>query len=178
MNPETIDIATRWLSLFTLIGAIAGSVIIIGTAVLQSLKARTVRWDVLAFILVLLWSLPYGIRNYGPELMDASIDLINNMSMKREPLEAALKNLIGDTGTTSQVLPVEHPTPIGGFPTAVPQPQPTPTVNQFEATATVYFATVEPTATAQPMIQPTATTCIAWQSSDLMRGCVPPTPSR
>ena len=190
MSQETINLITQWLSLFALIGAIFGSVIIVGTAVYQSIKARTVRWDVLLFIAVLLWSMPYGIRNYGPELMDASIDLINSMSTRRAPLENALKNLIGDTGNPGNSQPVnEYSTPSGGFPTAVPV---TPTPNMFEATATAYFGEqpvpvytatwsisdfqAEATRAALNNPTPFPTVFICRSTQDVMAGCQPPTP--
>lgn len=164
MQPETVETIINWLSLLTLIAAIIGSILIIGTAVYQSLKARTVRWDVLGFIVVLLWSLPYGIRNYGPELTDASIDLINSMATKREPLEGAIRNLFGDTVQGGEIV---HPAPQPAA-TAVSTPEPpAPTVTpeiDFWATTDAYMTaqptqppTVQPT--QPPVIQPTPTRC-------------------
>jgi hypothetical protein len=160
--------------------AVVGSVGIIATAVYQSLKSRVVRWDALLFALVLLLSLPWGIRNYGPELADATIDLLSSMAGKRQPMEEAIKAFIGDDipGGDEQVN-VPQPTPW-----ATPTPYLEPTVNSFEATATVYFQDMPtPTPTPRPMIEPTSTqppaptVFICRTSEDVLAGCHPPTPS-
>ncbi len=80
MNPQTLATVTTWLGLITMTIAVIGSIGMVATAVYQSLKSRTVRWDALIFAAVLLWVLPYGIRIYGPELVDATIDLLNNLA--------------------------------------------------------------------------------------------------
>lgn len=183
MEPQTVTAITQWLTLFFLITAIVGSIGIIGTAVYQTLKARQVRWDALIFAFAILWAMPYGIRNYGPELVDAGIDLINSLAAKREPLRAAIENLIGDTGQglgqpTSTPQTVEEP----------PVLITTPTPDIFQETATAFFATnitATPTETPRPMIEPTSTTqppqaptvFICRSAHDVMAGCQPPTPA-
>lgn len=179
MNPETVSTITTWLGLITLTIAAVGSIIIIAIAVTQSLKSRVVRWDALIFAAVLLWVLPYGIRIYGPELVDATIDLLNNLAGKREPMEDALTRFIG---TESVIAP--EPTMPPSMPEFTSTPEPTRSID-FEATATVFFenlptATNTPfpnyAATIQAQVTPTATVFVCRQSSDIAKGCLPPTP--
>lgn len=173
MQPETVQNITEWAALLTLVLAIIGSVAIVGTAVYQSLKARQVRWDALAFALVLLWSLPYGIRNYGPALLDASIDLINNVATKRDPLEAALQNLIGDTASDVPIMPSIPTVSLDTTqPTIIITSTPWPTAQGVTAVT----ATPMPTTPPQPTIKPTATVYICLTAQDVLSGCQPPTP--
>lgn len=184
MNPETIDKISQWLTLLTLIAALVGTFVIVGTAAIQSLRNRVVRWDMLLYVIVILWSLPWGIRNYGPELTDASIDLMLSLAAKRPAMESAIREFIGNdlSGGGDSVI----------VPTAVFTSTPLPTVpTTFEETATAYFGdfptalpanTPMPTETPRPMIEPTRTAvpsptvCVARETGDLQRGCVPPTP--
>ncbi len=188
MSPETISTITTWLGLITLTIAAVGSIVIIAIAVTQSLKSRVVRWDALIFAAVLLWVLPYGIRIYGPELVDATIDLLNNLAGKREPMEEAITRFIGDVNEELPIVP-DVPTVMIATPEFTPTPFPTPSVD-FAATATAYFSD-QPTATptwsvedfeAQATVNaagnptPVPTICVAHEVGDLQRGCVPPTP--
>lgn len=187
MAPETIDKISQWLTLFTLIAALVGTFLIVGTAAIQSLRNRVVRWDMLLYVLVILWSLPWGIRNYGPELTDASIDLMLSLAEKRPAMESAIREFIGNDVATDGGSNVT-------VPTAVFTSTPLPTIENatdFDATATAYFgdfptalpaSTPMPTETPRPMIEPTRTAvpsptvCVAQQAGDVARGCVPPTP--
>ena len=188
MAPETIDKISQWLTLFTLIAALVGTFLIVGTAAIQSLRNRVVRWDMLLYVLVILWSLPWGIRNYGPELTDASIDLMLSLAAKRPAMESAIREFIGNDVATDGGSNVTVPTAVS---TPVPLPAFTPPPNMFELTATAYFgdfptalpaSTPMPTETPRPMIEPTRTAvpsptvCVAQQAGDVARGCVPPTP--
>lgn len=190
MEQATIDNIIRWLTLLTMIVALVGTFMIVGTAAIQSLRNRVVRWDMLAYVLVILWSLPYGIRNYGPELADASIDLLVSLAEKRPAMESAIRDFLGndlaDSGGDANVT----------IPTAVFTSTPMPTVdNHFNATATAFFEdfpTALPASTPMPEATPTntpypnyaatiqaeasPTVCIARETGDLARGCVPPTP--
>ena len=195
MAPETIDKISQWLTLLTLIAALVGTFLIVGTAAIQSLRNRVVRWDMLLYVLVILWSLPWGIRNYGPELTDASIDLMLSLAEKRPAMESAIREFIGNDVATDGGSNVT-------VPTAVFTSTPLPTIENatdFDATATAYFGDF-PTAlpaqsTATPMPEytatwstedfqafatkypaPSPTVCVAVQTGDLERGCVPPTP--
>ena len=174
MNPETISTITTWLGLITLTIAAVGSIIIIAIAVTQSLKSRVVRWDALIFAAVLLWVLPYGIRIYGPELVDATIDLLNNLADKREPMEDAITRFIGDVNEELPIVP-DVPTLVVATPEFTATPFPTPSVN-FAATATAYFEN-QPTAvpaTPTATLEPTRYVCRTIQ--DIQAGCQPPTP--
>ena len=188
MAPETIDKISQWLTLLTLIAALVGTFLIVGTAAIQSLRNRVVRWDMLLYVLVILWSLPWGIRNYGPELTDASIDLMLSLAAKRPAMESAIREFIGNDVATDGGSNVTVPTAVS---TPVPLPAFTPPPNMFELTATAYFgdfptalpaSTPMPTETPRPMIEPTRTAvpsptvCVAQQAGDVARGCVPPTP--
>ena len=193
MSVETIDKISQWLTLLTLIAALVGTFLIVGTAAIQSLRNRVVRWDMLLYVLVILWSLPWGIRNYGPELTDASIDLMLSLAAKRPAMESAIREFIGNDVATDGGSNVTVPTAVFAS-TPVPLPAFTPPPNMFELTATAYFgdfptalpvqpiATPMPTETPRPMIEPTRTAvpsptvCVAVQTGDLERGCVPPTP--
>ena len=189
MNPETVSTITTWMGLITLTVAAVGSIIVIAIAVVQSLKSRVVRWDALIFAVVLLWSLPYGIRVYGPILTDATIDLLNNLAGKREPMEEAITRFIGDVNEELPIVP-DVPTVVVATPQFTATPFPTPSVN-FAATATVFFENNLPTptppmslqdfeATATKMAEgnptPSPTPCVATQVGDVARGCVPATP--
>ena len=171
MNPETIANITRWLTLITMAFAVVGSIGIIATAVYQTLVSRRVRWDALLFALVLLWALPYGIRIYGPELVDATIDLLNNLAGKRAPLEDAITRFIGDANEQLPIVP-EVPT----SPVVIDTTQPTIIITStpWPTPEGVIIAVPQPTQPTQPT--PTPTKCVAMQSGDLERGCVPPTP--
>ena len=187
MSVETIDKISQWLTLLTLIAALVGTFLIVGTAAIQSLRNRVVRWDMLLYVLVILWSLPWGIRNYGPELTDASIDLMLSLAEKRPAMESAIREFIGNDVATDGGSNVT-------VPTAVFTSTPLPTIENatdFDATATAYFgdfptalpaSTPLPTETPRPMIEPTwtlvpsPTVCVAQQAGDVARGCVPPTP--
>ena len=188
MSVETIDKISQWLTLLTLIAALVGTFLIVGTAAIQSLRNRVVRWDMLLYVLVILWSLPWGIRNYGPELTDASIDLMLSLAAKRPAMESAIREFIGNDVATDGGSNVTVPTAVS---TPVPLPAFTPPPNMFELTATAYFgdfptalpaSTPMPTETPRPMIEPTRTAvpsptvCVAQQAGDVARGCVPPTP--
>ena len=188
MSVETIDKISQWLTLLTLIAALVGTFLIVGTAAIQSLRNRVVRWDMLLYVLVILWSLPWGIRNYGPELTDASIDLMLSLAEKRPAMESAIREFIGNDVATDGGSNVTVPTAVS---TPVPLPAFTPPPNMFELTATAYFgdfptalpaSTPLPTETPRPMIEPTwtlvpsPTVCVAQQAGDVARGCVPPTP--
>lgn len=194
MAPETIDKISQWLTLLTLIAALVGTFLIVGTAAIQSLRNRVVRWDMLLYVLVILWSLPWGIRNYGPELTDASIDLMLSLAEKRPEMERAIREFIGNDVATDGGSNVT-------VPTAVFTSTPLPTIaNQtdFDATATAYFfptalpaqptATPMPTETPRPMIEPTwtdyqhqtngtpePTVFLCRTVEDVTAGCVPPT---
>ena len=174
MNPETIQTLTTWLGLGTLTVAAVGSIIVIAIAVVQSLKSRVVRWDALIFAVVLLWSLPYGIRVYGPELVDATIDLLNNLAGKRDPMEEAIKAFIGDVNEELPIVP-DVPTVIIATPEFTATPFPTPSVN-FAATATAYFESHPTAIPPQPTatLEPTRYVCHTIQ--DIQAGCTPPTP--
>ena len=174
MNPETIQTLTTWLGLGTLTVAAVGSIIVIAIAVIQSLKSRVVRWDALIFAGVLLWALPYGIRIYGPELVDATIDLLNNLAGKREPMEEAIKAFIGDVNEELPVVP-DVPAVIIATPEFTATPFPTPSVN-FAATATAYFESHPTAVPPQPTatLEPTRYVCRTIQ--DIQAGCTPPTP--
>jgi hypothetical protein len=193
MEPQTIDKISQWLTLLTLMAALVGTFLIVGTAAIQSLRNRTVRWDMLAYVLVILWSLPYGIRNYGPELTDASIDLMMSLAAKRPAMESAIRSflgddLAGDSGDTAVTVPTVEFTAT---------PLPTPSID-FAATATAYFGdfptalpefTATPTETPRPMIEPTWTD-YQWQTNgtpaptvficqtveDVGKGCIVATP--
>jgi hypothetical protein len=174
MNPETAQIITTWLGLI-----INGLSILAGTgllvvAVYQSLKSRVVRWDALLFAGFLLWILPYGIRNYAPELADATIDLFNSMANKREPMEEAIKAFIGDVNEELPVVP-DVPAVIIATPEFTATPFPTPSVN-FAATATAYFESHPTAVPPQPTatLEPTRYVCRTIQ--DIQAGCTPPTP--
>lgn len=191
MNPETIDKISQWLTLLTLIAALVGTFVIVGTAAIQSLRNRVVRWDMLLYVIVILWSLPWGIRNYGPELTDASIDLMLSLAAKRPAMESAIREFIGndlssDSGDVNVVVPTAvytstpFPTPhtdfaatatayFGEFPTALPASTPTPTwsLEDFEAAATVNAA-------GNPTPRPTVFLCRS--AEDVAKGCQPPTP--
>jgi len=190
MSVETIDKISQWLTLLTLIAALVGTFLIVGTAAIQSLRNRVVRWDMLLYVLVILWSLPWGIRNYGPELTDASIDLMLSLAAKRPAMESAIREFIGNDVATDGGSNVTVPTAVFAS-TPVPLPAFTPPPNMFELTATAYFgdfptalpaSTPMPTETPRPMIEPTRTAvpsptvCVAQQAGDVARGCVPPTP--
>lgn len=196
MSVETIDKISQWLTLLTLIAALVGTFLIVGTAAIQSLRNRVVRWDMLLYVLVILWSLPWGIRNYGPELTDASIDLMLSLAEKRPAMESAIREFIGNDVATDGGSNVT-------VPTAVFTSTPLPTMeNQtdFDATATAYFgdfptalpaqstATPIPTATPRPMIEPTwtdyqhqtngtpePTVFLCRTVEDVAAGCVPAT---
>lgn len=180
MNPETITTITTWLGLITLTVAAVGSVAIIAIAVTQSLKSRVVRWDALIFAAVLLWVLPYGIRVYGPELVDATIDLLNNLAGKREPMEDAITRFIGNA---NEETPITINQPTAEF-TSTPLPMPTNAID-FDATATAFFEG-QPTVTSTPypnyaatiaaQVTPTATIFVCQNSSQIAQGCFPPTP--
>ena len=174
MNPETVSTITTWLGLITLTFAAVGSIIVIAIAVVQSLKSRVVRWDAFIFAVVLLWSLPYGIRVYGPELVDATIDLLNNLAGKREPMEDAIKAFIGDVNEELPVVP-DVPAVIIATPEFTATPFPTPSVN-FAATATAYFESHPTAVPPQPTatLEPTRYVCRTIQ--DIQAGCTPPTP--
>jgi hypothetical protein len=174
MNPETVSTITTWMGLITLTIAAVGSVIVIAIAVIQSLKSRVVRWDALIFAVVLLWALPYGIRIYGPELVDATIDLLNNLAGKREPMEDAIKAFIGDVNEELPVVP-DVPAVIIATPEFTATPFPTPSVN-FAATATAYFESHPTAVPPQPTatLEPTRYVCRTIQ--DIQAGCTPPTP--
>ena len=174
MNPETISTITTWMGLITLTIAAVGSVIVIAIAVIQSLKSRVVRWDALIFAVVLLWALPYGIRIYGPELVDATIDLLNNLAGKREPMEDAITRFIGDVNEELPVVP-DVPAVIIATPEFTATPFPTPSVN-FAATATAYFESHPTAVPPQPTatLEPTRYVCRTIQ--DIQAGCTPPTP--
>lgn len=188
MNPETVSTITTWMGLITLTVAAVGSIIVIAIAVVQSLKSRVVRWDALIFAVVLLWSLPYGIRVYGPELVDATIDLLNNLAGKREPMEDAITRFIGDVNEELPIVP-DVPTVIIATPEFTATPFPTPAVN-FAATATAYFES-QPTATPTWSIEdfeaeatraaannptPKPTVFLCKTIEDIQAGCTPPTP--
>ena len=199
MSVETIDKISQWLTLLTLIAALVGTFLIVGTAAIQSLRNRVVRWDMLLYVLVILWSLPWGIRNYGPELTDASIDLMLSLAAKRPAMESAIREFIGNDVATDGGSNVTVPTAVFAS-TPVPLPVFTPPPNMFELTATAYFgdfptalpiATPMPEYTATRSLQdfeaqatvnaannptPRPTVCVAVQTGDLERGCVPPTP--
>ncbi len=174
MNPETVSTITTWMGLITLTVAAVGSIIVIAIAVVQSLKSRVVRWDALIFAVVLLWSLPYGIRVYGPELVDATIDLLNNLAGKREPMEEAITRFIGDV---NEELPIVPDVTVA-TPEFTATPFPTPSID-FAATATVYFEN-QPTPTPFVMIEPTwtlvPTRYVCRTIADIQAGCTPPTP--
>jgi hypothetical protein len=174
MNPETVSTITTWMGLITLTVAAVGSIIVIAIAVVQSLKSRVVRWDALIFAVVLLWALPYGIRIYGPELVDATIDLLNNLAGKREPMEDAITRFIGDVNEELPVVP-DVPTVIIATPEFTATPFPTPSVN-FAATATAYFESHPTAVPPQPTatLEPTRYVCRTIQ--DIQAGCTPPTP--
>ena len=198
MAPETIDKISQWLTLFTLIAALVGTFLIVGTAAIQSLRNRVVRWDMLLYVLVILWSLPWGIRNYGPELTDASIDLMLSLAEKRPAMESAIREFIGNDVATDGGSDVTVPTAVS---TSVPLPANTPTPNMFELTATAYFgefstalpaqptAMPVPTETPRPMIEPTwtdyqhqtngtpePTVFLCNTVDDVTAGCTPRTP--
>jgi hypothetical protein len=174
MNPQTLATVTTWLGLITMTIAVIGSVGMVATAVYQSLKSRTVRWDALVFAGLLLWAMPLGIRHYGPELVDATIDLLNNLAGKREPMEDAITRFIGETNEQLPIVP-DVPAVIIATSEFTATPFPTPSVN-FAATATAYFES-EPTAVPpQPTVtlEPTRYVCRTIQ--DIQAGCTPPTP--
>lgn len=176
MNPETVSTITTWMGLITLTVAAVGSIIVIAIAVVQSLKSRVVRWDALIFAVVLLWSLPYGIRVYGPELVDATIDLLNNLAGKREPMEDAITRFIGDVNEELPIIPpVATPTIQlnTDSPTIIITSTPFP---NYAATATAVAPTPTPFVMIEPTwtLEPTRYVCRTIQ--DIQAGCTPPTP--
>ena len=198
MEQTTIDNIIRWLTLLTMIVALVGTFVIVGTAAIQSLRNRVVRWDMLAYVLVILWSLPYRIRNYGPELADASIDLLFSLAEKRPRMESAIREFLGnDLADGSDGNNVVTPPVVF---TSSPMPQSSPPPNMFELTATAYFgdfptalpaSTPEPEYTATWSLQdfeaaatvnaaanpvPTPTVFLCRSAEDVARGCQPPTP--
>ena len=141
---------------------------------------------------------PLGIRNYGPELTDASIDLMLSLAEKRPAMESAIREFIGNDVATDGGSDVTVPTAVS---TSVPLPANTPTPNMFELTATAYFgefstalpaqptAMPVPTETPRPMIEPTwtdyqhqtngtpePTVFLCNTVDDVTAGCTPRTP--
>lgn len=173
MNPETIDTVTFWLTLISLLLAAVGSIGIIAVAIYQSLKSRTVRWDALIFVGVLLWSFPFGIRNYGPELVDATIDLLNNLAGKRDPMEEAIKAFIGDVNEELPIVPTSPITIDTSQPAIVITATPFP---NYAATATTTAQSPAPTDTPQPAATLEPTRYICRTIEDIQAGCTPPTP--
>lgn len=194
MNPETIDKISQWLTLLTLIAALVGTFVIVGTAAIQSLRNRVVRWDMLLYVIVILWSLPWGIRNYGPELTDASIDLMMSLAAKRPAMESAIREFIGDdlagngdvnvTVPTAEFTSTPFPTPsidfaatatayFGDFPTALPASPPTP---EYTATWSLQDFEAEATRAAAGNPTPAPTRFICRTAEDVANGCQPPTP--
>ena len=173
MSIETVETITKWLGLITMILAVIGSVGMVATAVYQSLKSRAVRWDALVFAGLLLWAMPIGIRNYGPILTDATIDLLNNLAGKREPMEEAIKGFIGDVNEELPPVPTSPITIDTSQPAIVITATPFP---NYAATATA----VAPTPTPFVMIEPTSTVAptryICRTIADIQAGCTPPTP--
>ena len=155
---------------------VIGGVGLFTVAIYQSLKSRVVRWDALLFAGFLLWVLPYGIRNYGPVLTDATIDLLHSQAQRRPAMEEAIKSFIGDD------IPGGGPPVVAtDVPQVTPTPWPTPAID-FQATSDAFMNTL-PQATARPMIEPTRTAVptptvyVCWQPEDFSRGCLPPTPA-
>ena len=175
MNPEIVSTITTWMGLITLTVAAVGSIVVIAIAVVQSLKSRVVRWDALIFAVVLLWSLPYGIRVYGPELVDATIDLLNNLAGKREPMEDAITRFIGDVNEELPIVP-DVPTVVVATPQFTATPFPTPSVN-FAATATAFFANQPTAVSATPTATLEPTRYVCRTIADIQAGCTPPTPA-
>jgi len=150
------------------------------------LEAKRIDLVSVAIVILILLLIPVGIREYPPMLTDAFIDAWVAIWGRSGDIEAITNDIINDSAEKwdSSDLPVIIPTPEGGFPTAIPV---TPTPNQFEATATVFFATTLPplaSSTPRPMIQPTRTpiptatifVCRNATDEDYAAGCHPPTP--
>ena len=174
MNPETINAVTQWVTLITLLVQYVGGIGLVVLAAIEGLRNKTVRWDRLIYTGIILLILPYGIRNYGPELTDASIDLLNNLSDKRPAMEDAITRFIGDVNEELPIVP-DVPTLVVATPEFAATPFPTPSVN-FAATATAYFEN-QPTAvpaTPTATLEPTRYVCRTIQ--DIQAGCTPPTP--
>ena len=188
MEQATIDSITYWITLITLLVQYVGGIFLVVTAGLEALRNKAVRLDRIVTVGIILILIPYGIRNYGLELADASIDLLNGLTDKRPEIEAAVERFLNENNLDNGGSNVTVPTAVS---TPVPLPAFTPPPNMFELTATAYFgdfptalpaSTPMPTETPRPMIEPTRTAvpsptvCVAVQTGDLERGCVPPTP--
>lgn len=176
MNPQTLATVTTWLGLITMTIAVIGSIGMVATAVYQSLKSRTVRWDALVFAGLLLWAMPLGIRHYGPELVDATIDLLNNLAGKREPMEEAITRFIGETNEQLPIVPNVPTSPVvidTSQPTIIITSTPFP---NYAATVTARASEIPPTNTSAPTatLEPTRYVCRTIE--DIRAGCTPPTP--
>ena len=188
MEQATIDSITYWITLITLLVQYVGGIFLVVTAGLEALRNKAVRLDRIVTVGIILILIPYGIRNYGLELADASIDLLNGLTDKRPEIEAAIRRFLNENNPDNGGSNITVPTAVS---TPVPLPAFTPPPNMFELTATAYFgdfptalpaSTPMPTETPRPMIEPTRTAvpsptvCVAQQAGDVARGCVPPTP--
>lgn len=141
---ETLSQIIDSMTAIGMIVAVVASFLVVLTAGIQALRMRDVRWDALLFILVILWAIPIGLRNYGPQLMDASTDSIEAMAAKGPRMREAIKNLLADVAEPWQEGQPEV-TPVAEFPTAAPQPTGTP---QPMATESAFLPT--PTNTMPP----------------------------
>ena len=197
MEQATIDSITYWITLITLLVQYVGGIFLVVTAGLEALRNKAVRLDRIVTVGIILILIPYGIRNYGLELADASIDLLNGLTDKRPEIEAAIRRFLNENNPDNGGSNITVPTAVS---TPVPLPAFTPPPNMFELTATAYFgdfptalpiATPMPEYTATRSLQdfeaqatvnaannptPRPTVCVAVQTGDLERGCVPPTP--
>lgn len=182
MSADTLETIVRWLGLIVMGLGVIGGVGLFTVAIYQSLKSRAVRWDALIFAGFLLWVLPYGIRNYGPVLTDATIDLLHSQADRRPAMEDAIRSFIGNEGQDAGDPVVTVPD--AATPQFTATPQQTPEIN-FQATTDAFMhplpaATSTPypdyAATIQAQVTPTPTVFVCQQSSDFARGCLPPTP--
>jgi len=150
---DTVNQIIDSLTAIGMIFAVVASFLVVLTAGIQALRMRTVRWDALLFILVILWAIPIGLRYYGPQLMDASTDSIVAMSEKGPRLRDAIKDMLGDVVSPwRDGTPAPEATPTNVPPTAVPNSDATPTPDKISEPT--HVPTAIPTATPIP---PTST---------------------
>lgn len=197
MEPQTIDAITYWITLITLLVQYIGGIFLVVTAGIEALKNKAIRLDRIVTVGIVLILIPYGIRNYGLELADASIDLLNGLTDKRPEIEAAIERFLNennpsDNGDTAVTVPTAEftPTPLptienqvdfaatatayfGDFPTALPANTPMP---EYTATWSLQDFEAQATRAAAGNPTPVPTICVAHQAGDIARGCVPPTP--
>jgi hypothetical protein len=154
---DTVNQIIDSLTAIGMIFAVVASFLVILTAGIQALRMKSVRWDALLFILVILWAIPIGLRYYGPQLMDASTDSILAMAEKSPRMREAIKTLLADVVEPWQEGGGVGSAPPETFPTAVPWSTATPvaTESAFQPTVTGVWPTLEPEATpTYPVLNP------------------------